>query len=122
MSIEIYASNSANIKLILNINNLKKQKKTGLSTPRLNIRAHHKDSIKKALPVPYQPITASDADVEYLELDHAGGHRNLDPIALLLSQQGLGYGRTDRELAPAQVCLLLRDNRLHPLPVFILVP
>ena len=120
MSIEIYASNSANIKLILNINNLKKQKNGAVDTP-FKYRAHHKDSIKKALPVPYQPITASDADVEYLELDHAGGHRNLDHIALLLAQQGLGYGRTDRELALAQVGLVLRDNRIHHLLVIIVV-
>lgn len=52
MSIEIYASNSANIKLILNINNLKKQKNGAVDTP-FKYSSLLIGSIKKALPAPY---------------------------------------------------------------------
>ena len=54
-------------------------------------------------------------------MDRPGRHHHVDAVAFLVPQQCLGDGRTDRQLAFAQVRLVLGDDRVGHLFLGVVV-
>ena len=63
----------------------------------------------------------ANADVEELEMDRAGRNLHVHTVALLAAQQRLRDRRADRQLAFAQIRLVLGDDRVGHLLLVVVV-